>query len=100
MKSYKDFDKIYIGGSDIAALVMVGCDRDWVSSQILKFGEDGDYRAYYVDEPATIGAHYEKVASFTNWLKIYDDVGLVFDENGDFSIYRAGEMGCIIKKEA
>lgn len=99
MKSYKDFNKIPIGDSDIAALVMVGCDGDHgVKAMMLNFGQDASYYAYYVDEPATIGEHYRKIAEFTHWFKIYDDTELVFDADGDFTIYRAGEMGCIIQK--
>ena len=54
MKSYKDFEKIYIGGSDIASLVLVGCKHNekgeslGAATELLHFGEDNCYRAYYV----------------------------------------------------
>lgn len=99
MKTYKDFEKIRIGESDIANLVMVGCREDQGAvTELLHFGEDGDYEAYYVTEPCEIGEHYKKVASFESWLKIYDDTERTFDEYGDFNIYRAGDFGCIIEK--
>lgn len=104
MKSYKDFEKIYIGDSDIASLVLVGCKHNekgeslGASTELLHFGEDNSYRAYYVTEPCKIGEHYRKVASFNSWLKIYDDTEKTFDVYGDFNIYRAGMFGCIIEK--
>lgn len=104
MKTYKEFKKIYIGDSDIACLVLVGCkvnqkgENVGASTELLNFGEDGSYKAYYVTEPCEIGEHYKKVTSFNSWLKIYDDTEKMFDEYGDFNIYRAGEFGCIIEK--
>lgn len=104
MKSYKDFDTISIGGSDIACLVLVGCKRNekgeslGAFTELLHFGEDGSYKAYYVTEPCEIGEHYRKVTSFNSWLKIYDDTEKTFDVYGDFNIYRAGMLGCIIEK--
>lgn len=99
MKSYKDFKQIIIGDSDIASLVLVGCKpNQGVVSEMLNFGEDGLYKAYYVDESCEIGEHYKLVTSFESWLKIYDDNNLIFHKNGNFNIYRAGDFGCIIEK--
>lgn len=99
MKSYKDFKQITIGDSDIASLVLVGCKRNQgTASEVLNFGEDGSYKAYYVDEPCEIGKHYKLITSFERWLRIYDDSELTFNEYGNFNIYRAGEFGCIIEK--
>lgn len=104
MKSYKDFNTISIGGSDIACLVLVGCKVNekgeslGAFTELLHFGEDGSYRAYYATEPCEVGEHYKKVASFNGWLKIYDDSDRTFSEYGDFNIYRAGDFGCIIEK--
>ena len=104
MKTYKDFEKIYIGSSNIACLVLVGCKINQkgealgASTELLHFGEDGLYNAYYVTEPCEIGEHYRKVATFNSWLKIYDDFERTFYEYGDFNIYRAGDFGCIIEK--
>ena len=99
MKTYKDFEKKYIGGSDIASLVMVGCRRDeGLKTEPLFFGEDGAYYAYIVDEETEIKSHYTKVAAFNHWLKIYDDDGLTFVENAkEINVYRAGQFGCIIQ---
>ena len=104
MKSYKDFNKISIGASDIASLVVVmpreRGNLEWAST--LHFGGDGDYRAYYCwGDDVTIGEHYKLVATGHAWLKIYDDAGVsLAARNSDnypiVDIYRGGGMGCII----
>ena len=87
-----------IGDSDIAALIMVGCNEEGLKSQPLNFGEDGDYSAYIVDKTAEIGSHYKKVAEFSDWLKIYDDDGLCCKfSGGKINVFRAGLRGCIIQ---
>ena len=100
MKTYKDFEKQYIGSSDIAALIMSGYrNGDGLVAEILSFGEDNVYDAYIVTDPkAEIGCHYSKVASFNNWLKIYDDTGLSYNvEGSEINIYRSEMYGCIIQ---
>lgn len=103
MKTYKDFEKTYIGGSDIASLILVGCRKDeGLKTEPLYFGEDGGYSAYIVNqtekEEIKIESHYTKVATFNHWLKIYDDDGKTFDCRGkEINIYRAGQFGCIIQ---
>jgi len=98
MKSYKEYDKQYIGSSDIAALILVGITKEeGVVSVVLHFGGDDAYSAYIVDEEAEIGNHYHKVAEFETWLKIYDDAGLVDTfEAPRIAVYRSAERGCII----
>lgn len=110
MNSYKEFDKISIGASDIASLIVV-MPRERGNLELasmLHFGGDGDYRAYYCrGDDVTIGEHYKLVATGHEWLKIYDDTGLSLDvrPSGEYravdiyrvvDIYRAGGMGCII----
>ena len=69
MKTYKDFEKEYIGESDVAALTMVGMTEECLTAQILHFGGDDAYSAYIVDEAdVEIGKHYSQVASFKTWL--------------------------------
>jgi hypothetical protein len=100
MKNYKYYDKECIGGSDIAALVLVGFNKevDGLKIEPLHFGGDGIYNAYVVDADAEIGDHYKEVASFNSWLKIYDDEELTkIFESDNITVYRAAEMGCIIK---
>lgn len=103
MKTYKEFEKKFIGISDIALLVMVGCrENEGLKAEPLRFGEDGCYNAYIVyqteNEEIKIESHYNKVATFNHWLKIYDDEGLIFKENArEINIYRAGQFGCIIQ---
>ena len=97
-KSYKEYSKRYIGISDYASLILVGCGEEGLNLKELCFGEDNDYLAYVVDSEAEIGAHYKKIASFTHWLKIYDDDSLTAEFKANkIIVYRAGEMGCIIQ---
>ncbi len=94
MKSYKEFEKVHIGDSDIAGLVL----RSPSKVQELAFGEDGSYSAYVVDGEVEIGEHYEKVYAAYGWLKIYDDNGLSASFAGNIiTVYRSGDYGCIIQ---
>lgn len=96
--TYKDFDKVYLGFSDIAALKIFSYDNTrGLEANILKMGSDGDYEAYYCNN-AIISEHYKKVYSVDGWLEIYDDNQKMFDEHGKFEIYRAGDFGIIINK--
>lgn len=98
MKSYKEFEKRYIGTSDIATLILVGCGENGLNLQELHFGEDNSYQAYICTENnVEIGEHYKKVSEFSHWLKIYDDEEKVIEFNADkITVYRAAMMGCII----
>ena len=88
-------NKINLGSSDMASLVL----RSGSHLELLNFGIDDCYSAWYVDESdIEIPSHYTLVSTTKNWLNIYDDWSLVFAMRGDFEIYRAGEMGCIIRK--
>lgn len=99
MKSYKEYENITIGFSDIAQLILRFSCQPPVE---LNFGGDGEYGAYIVDEDAEIGAHYHEVARGDYWAWIYDDYGksLNIDTNdnaGEIVVYRAGDYGCIIQ---
>ena len=81
------------------ALVLVGGWRyGYIQNQFLFFGEDGSYRAYMVTgADVEIGSHYEKVAAFKGWLRIYDD-GKTFEKSAaEINVYRSGDFGCIIQ---
>lgn len=94
MTHYKEYDKKYIGSSDIASLTL----RFPGGVSVLNFGEDGSYTAYVVDGKAELGEHYKQVLQAKYWLKIYDDTDLVRELDGDtITIYRAGDFGCIIQ---
>lgn len=98
-KSYKDFGYRGLGTSDIACLIAVGCGDNGIKTEIIHFGGDGLYRAYYVTEKdVEIGSHYKKVAEFDYWMRIYDDEELVFSSKAGkhIDIYRAGDFGIII----
>lgn len=94
MKTYKEFNKKFIGESDIAALTI----RSGMNCTSLNFGIDSAYQAYIVTDEAEIGKHYELVFEGENWLRIYDDIELtLFARANKIKIYRAGELGCIIQ---
>ncbi len=94
MKSYKSFNKAFIGASDIASLTVRSCGK----VAVLNFGSDGSYHAYIVKGEAEIGTHYELVFECENWLKVYDDCDLTYGCLGKtIKIYRAGDFGCIIQ---
>lgn len=100
MRHYKEYEKRYIGSSDMASLIVAGpgADNEHEIVRPLNFGEDGEYSAYIVDDEAEIGEHYSLRLTLTNWIKIYDDQELVYAAKADqIEIYRAGECGCIIR---
>ena len=94
-KSYKDFEKVYIGTSDIAALTV----RSIYNVANIKFGGDDSYSAYEVFGNVEIGEHYEKVFSGDTWLWIFDDRERAYAAHHSgmkVDIYQAGSKGCII----
>lgn len=97
--SYKDFYKIYLGESDIASIVLVGCQpQGGAKADLLYFGQDGFYKAYFVTEDIPIPEHYEKAFEFRSWLAIYDDNNYSGCVKADkIEVYRTGEFGCVIK---
>lgn len=103
--TYKDYERLYIGTSDIAALTLTGMcpanepgDCTGLKTFALHFGGDGSYNAYICDDAAEIGAHYRLETTFSHWLRIYDDEGLVRKFYADIiRVYRAGERGCIVQ---
>lgn len=99
MRNYKEFEQQFIGGSDIATLILVGHRGEkGLKTMPLYFGEDGSYKAYIVDAETEIGSHYRKVETFNHWLKIYDDERLTYKVYAkEINIYRAGDFGCIIQ---
>lgn len=93
MKTYKDYPKTYIGASDIASLVLRGCD----ALSELKLGGDGAYYAYMVDGPAEIGEHYTKRFECRDWLWVYDDQGKRVEIRAEtIQVFRGGDYGVII----
>lgn len=94
MKNYKDFEKIYIGMSDGANLIL---DGGIGKLEYLFFTEDGNYMAYFVDEEIEIPQHYKKVYECEIGLDIYDDSKKTLSIRADkIEIYRAKEFGCLI----
>lgn len=95
--------KVNLGGSDIAALIVVGCGKEKLNVAAIDYGGDGSYSAYLCGKETKIPDYYTKVFECDHWLKIYDDNSLVFnsDRNGrifhHFVIYRAADYGTIIQ---
>lgn len=99
MKSHYDYEKQFIGSSDIAALVLVGFQNgNGLQAKVLDFGEDASYYAYIVDKECEIPDHYEKRVEFAEYMIVYDDDEKVatFKAN-KIIVYRAGDRGCIIQ---
>ena len=108
MKNYKEYEKVFVGGSDIASLTLRGfveadeVTTEWSQSCVynLQFGSDGAYYSYIVNDDCVIPEHYKLVKTFDSWCRIYDDEGLTLKiESPKISFYRAGDFGLIIKKE-
>lgn len=93
---YKDYPRVNIGTSDIAALTV----RSQHNLFNLTFGGDDTYRAYIVDDKAEIGEHYKLVFEGETWIKIYDDNELTFDFHSygsKIKIFRSGDYGIILQ---
>lgn len=91
---------VNLGDSDIAQLTMLGYSPEQgATPKALKFGGDGSYRAWIVDNEGLVPDYYTLVAEYDTWLKIYDDDDLVFycyRHDAAIKVYRAGEYGCLI----
>lgn len=89
MKNYKEYEKVCIGGSDIAEIIV----RQPLEVKTLGTGEDGTYYAYIIDteEDVEIGGHYTKVYESNHWLWIYDDKKRVLQLNGNYDVYNSGK---------
>lgn len=104
-EKYKDFYKyctMSAGVSDIAALVYRTSSPTSSPKEIgeITFGEDGDYKAHLIAGDTEVPIHYSLVLdTSSSWLWIYDDDEKTLDlENpSGFQVYRAGEMGLLIR---
>lgn len=91
--------QIYLGFSDYASLIAVGCGEKGVISEFIDFGEDNDYYASVLDGDDKVPDWFKKVWECEYWLKIYDDTTLRFSQRAKkFEIYRSGDTDIIIKK--
>lgn len=97
-KSFYKYCTLSAGVSDIAALVYRTSNPKEIGE--IAFGEDGSYKAHLIVGDTEVPDHYYLVLDTQEpWLWIYDDDGKVLDlENpAGFQIYRAGEMGLLIR---
>lgn len=71
---------------------------DYLKTNLISFGADGEYFCYIIDENYEVPNHYKLIDTYTNWLKIYDDEELTFKIYAPvIAIYRAGIYGLIIR---
>lgn len=98
-EDYKFCVNYFAGSSDIATLLAVGIGEDnKLKTDFVYFGEDGSYKCYILCKSQEVPKHYEKLFTFKNCLKIYDDEQVTMNFWADkIEIYRAGEMGFLIK---
>lgn len=97
--THHDYEKVFIGSSDSARLEVIHTTENGRLKSYLNFGEDGDYKAYVVDEKCVIPDTYELICTFEGgYVNIFDDSwNHVFIEGETVQIYRRGDFGCIIK---
>ena len=97
--THHDYEKVFIGSSDSARLKVIHRVGNHVSKTYLNFGEDGEYKAYIVDESCTIPDTYELRHSFEGgYVDLFDDEGYnVYIKGETVKIYRRGDFGCIVK---
>lgn len=85
MKKFHEYEKTYIGTSDIAELVFRGPEK----IQGISTMEDGSVYARIVPCEVEVPEYYELIFVENFWLKIYDDERLVFNKYGkEFRIFR------------
>lgn len=95
--------KMFIGESEIAALVAVFFEGGKLTTDFLHFGGDETYLAYLTDMSYQIPEHYKLVRTFEpSWFTIYDDHGLTVHSYlaAPMRVYRAGDYSCIFQFES
>lgn len=88
----------YAGISDIASLIYRTSDSKEIGE--IPFGEDGRYKAHLIAGMTPVPGHYSLVLDTQEpWLWLYDDNEKTLDlyNKDGFQIYRAGEMGLLIR---
>lgn len=98
-KNYYQYSEIEIGKSKNSNLVLVGMTEQGLKSELLQFGEDGEYTAYVIDDDFEIPSHFQLVHSFKKWMRVYDDDRSTFEllNASEINVYRYGDLGCIIQ---
>lgn len=97
-KSFYKYCTLSAGVSDIAALVYRTSNPKEIGE--IAFGEDGSYKAHLIVGDTEVPGHYSLVLDTREpWLWIYDDEGKTLDlvNPSGFQLYRAGEMGLLIR---
>lgn len=97
-KDWYDYFPISAGYSNIASLAYRTSHYGEIGE--IPFDENGEYRAYLITGDMEIPAHYKQVLdTHAGWLWIYDDDERTLEllNPAGFEIYRADEMGVIIR---
>lgn len=97
-KSFYKYCTMSAGVSDIAALVYRTSNPKEIGE--IAFGEDGSYKAHLIVGDTEVPDHYSLVLDTNaSWLWVYDDDNKTLDlvNNAGFQIYRAGELGMLIR---
>lgn len=90
--------EMYLGGSDIAQLLLTSCESEQGIAFALRMGGDGGYTAHIIEGGEKVKPHYKKVYSCRKWLWIYDDDCKSAKFNAEIiNVYRAGDYGITIE---
>lgn len=101
-KDYHSY-QMFIGESEIAALVAVFFENGELKTDLLRFGGDETYLAYLTDMSYQIPEHYKLVRTFEpSWFTLYDDHQLTVHAylEAPMRVYRAGNYSCVFQFEA
>lgn len=94
MKNHHDYDKVNLGSSDIASVIL----RAPGKLSELHFGFDGSYSAYLVDEECEVPESYALEFETEHWLDVYDDNRRTLHVHADkIKVFSRGNGGCIIQ---
>lgn len=103
MKNYRDFDKVHMGETDIATILLSYTINGTEKTFEIATGEDSRFSAYYIEGEAEIGSHYNLIfeAECVNKASFSDEDGenskFEYDEEKTIRLYRAGVHGFILQ---
>ena len=90
--------EMYLGGSDIAQLLLTSCESEQGIAFALRMGGDGGYTAHIIEGGEKVRPHYKKVYTCRKWLWVYDDTGRTAQFRANIiKVYRAGDYGITIE---
>lgn len=89
---------IRLGYTDIGAILFAGLDDDNnLCSMYISVGSDGEFTGLLTTNKAEISPNYDHILTSRYWLKIYDDVSLVFNKYATtIEVYQNAKLNIII----